>query len=70
MACCVLRPSTLEGIVSSTLGSFAARVKRASAAICTPGAITPPRYSPFGLTTSKVVAVPKSTTMSPQRSRS
>ena len=30
-----------------------------------PGAITPPRYSPFGVTTSHVVAVPKSTTMQP-----
>src|SRR5204862_2786722 len=30
-----------------------------------PGAITPPRYSPLGDTTSHVVAVPKSTTMQP-----
>jgi hypothetical protein len=28
-----------------------------------PGVITPPRYSPFPDTQSKVVAVPKSTTM-------
>jgi hypothetical protein len=28
------------------------------------------RYSPFGETASKVVAVPKSTTMSPERHRS
>ena len=34
------------------------------------GAITPPRYSPFGLTTSHVVAVPKSTTMQPPRTSS
>ena len=30
-----------------------------------PGAIAPPMYSPRGLTTSKVVAVPKSTTIAP-----
>ena len=43
----------------------AARVKRASALIWRPGARTPPRYSPLGVTQSKVVAVPKSTTMTP-----
>ena len=35
-----------------------------------PGAIAPPRYSPFGVTASKVVAVPKSTMTSPCPKRS
>ena len=33
----------------------------ASAEVVMPGAIAPPTYSPFGVTRSKVVAVPKST---------
>lgn len=36
---------------------------RASTEISMPGAITPPVYSPRGETASKVVAVPKSTTI-------
>ena len=35
-----------------------------------PGAMAPPRYSPRALTTSKVVAVPKSTTIAPSGQRS
>jgi hypothetical protein len=42
----------------------------ASALKVMPGAITPPRYSPRLLTQSKVVAVPKSTTITPERRRS
>ena len=61
----VLRATTLPGRASSTRGSFAACSYRASALIWTPGAMTPPMYSPLGLMTSHVVAVPKSTTMQP-----
>ena len=46
----------------STRGSLEALMNSASQEIITPGAITPPRYSPWRDTTSKVVAVPKSTT--------
>ena len=53
---------TLEGHSTSTLGSFEARWNSASTAIIRPGAIRPPRYSPFSDTQSKVVAVPKSMT--------
>jgi hypothetical protein len=63
--CTGLRPTTLGGSAISTRCSRAAREKSASALICTPGVITPPRYSPFGVTQSNVVAVPKSTTMTP-----
>jgi hypothetical protein len=59
----VERPITLPGLRMSTRGRRAARWKRASALTPTPVQITPPRYSPFLVTTSKVVAVPKSTTM-------
>ena len=59
----VERPMTLPGLRTSTRGRRAARWKRASALMPTPGQITPPRYSPFLVTTSKVVAVPKSTTI-------
>ena len=54
---------TLPGLRTSTRGRRAARWKSASALMPTPGQITPPTYSPFFVTTSKVVAVPKSTTM-------
>ena len=45
-------------------GSRAARWNSASAEIVTPGQIAPPRYSPFAVIASSVVAVPKSTTIS------
>ena len=61
--CTGFLPTTRGGRASSTRCSRAARENRASALICTPGVITPPRYSPFGVTQSKVVAVPKSTTI-------
>jgi hypothetical protein len=47
----------------STRGSRAARWNSASALMPAPVQMTPPTYSPFRLTTSKVVAVPKSTTI-------
>jgi len=45
---------TCGGFAISTRGSLAARAKRASALIWMPGAMTPPRYSPFGVTQSNV----------------
>src|SRR2546427_11278148 len=56
-------PIAVLGRVSSILGSFAARLNRASAEIRRPGAMAPPRYSPAAVTAQKVVAVPKSTMM-------
>ena len=56
-------PITLRGSVSSTRRSAAARPNSASMEISMPGKIAPPRYSPFSEMTSKVVAVPKSTTI-------
>src|SRR5579875_523381 len=53
----------VAGLHQLHLRSMEARAKRASRLISIPGRITPPRYSPWGETTSKVVAVPKSTTM-------
>ena len=47
----------------STLTRRAARAKRASIETSIPGASTPPTYSPSGETMSKLVEVPKSTTM-------
>ena len=44
------------------LDSRAARANSASIEISTPGAITPPTYSPSDETDVEVVAVPKSTT--------
>ena len=58
----MLRPTTCPGSRTSTRGSRAARWKRAFALIPMPGQITPPAYSPRRVMTSKVVAVPKSTT--------
>ena len=52
----MLRPTTRGGLAISTRGSFAARVKSASALIWMPGAMTPPAYSPRDVTTSKVVS--------------
>ena len=57
--CCA--PIAASGSASSILGSFAARAESASIEISTPGAITPPRYSPSAETASKLIAVPKST---------
>ena len=54
---------TRPGSRTSTRGRRAARWKSASALIPIPGQITPPAYSPLRVTTSKVVAVPKSTTI-------
>ena len=59
----VVLPITVGGAVKSTLTSRAARAKRASIEISIPGASTPPTYSPAGETMSKLVLVPKSTTM-------
>src|SRR5450432_880135 len=50
--------------------SFAARASKPSRLTWTPGTITPPKYSPFGEMQSNVVAVPKSTTMTPALMRS
>ena len=47
----------------STRNSLAARANSASIEISTPGASTPPSYSPSADTTSKFVEVPKSTTI-------
>ena len=59
----VVRPMTVAGLRTSIRGRRAARWNSASAEICGPGQITPPRYSPRAEMASKVVAVPKSTTM-------
>ena len=47
---------------NSTRVRRAVRENKLAALACMPGAITPPMNSPFALTTSKLVAVPKSTT--------
>ena len=59
--CC--RPITLRGSTSSTRRSAAARANRASRLMSMPGKMAPPRYSPLAEMASKVVAVPKSTTI-------
>src|SRR3989475_12462256 len=56
-------PMAVLGRSSSILGSFAARLNRASAEIRSPGAMAPPRYSPAAVTAQMAVAVPKSTMM-------
>src|SRR2546425_5063489 len=56
-------PMAVLGRSSSILGSFAARLNRASAEIRSPGAMAPPKYSPAAVTAQMVVAVPKSTMM-------
>src|SRR2546422_1832741 len=55
-------PMAVLGRSSSILGSFAARLNRASAEIRSPGAMAPPRYSPAAVTAQMVVAVPENTT--------
>src|SRR5665213_2297239 len=67
----VLVPMILVGFLISTRVRRAARLKRASAEMPRPGAMAPPRNSPLRETTSKVVAVPMSTTMAgpPRRSK-
>src|SRR3989338_7013733 len=57
----VFRPITVEGLINSIFGSFAAFSNSASIDIPIPGVITPPKYSPPFDTASNVVAVPKST---------
>ena len=59
----VVRPTTRGGHATSTRGSFAVRAMSASSEMPMPGTITPPAYSPLAVTTSNVVAVPKSTTI-------
>ena len=59
----VVLPITLRGSTSSTWRSAAARPNSASRLISMPGTMAPPRYSPLSEMTSKVVAVPKSTTI-------
>ena len=59
----MLFPITDAGAVSSTRVRWAVREKRLAADACMPGAITPPMNSPLSETTSKFVAVPKSTTI-------
>ena len=53
-------PITFFCLVIAILGSLAAAECNAFIDKFTPGAITPPKYTPFSPTTSKVVAVPKS----------
>ena len=59
----VFLPITWCGRVSSTLSSCAARRVSASTEISIPGASAPPTNSPLALAASKLVEVPKSTTM-------
>ena len=56
-------PITRLGAMSSVAGSFDVRRKSVSADVRTPGAITPPRKTPSAVMQSKVVAVPRSTTI-------
>ena len=63
MLVAVLRPMAVAGASSSTRNRRAAREIRASAAVAMPGAMAPPTNSPRALMQSKLVAVPKSTTM-------
>src|SRR5208337_4148664 len=58
-----VRADHLAGILDFTRGKRAALVNSASDEIPSPGAIAPPTYSHFAEITSKVMAVPKSTTM-------
>ena len=59
----VFLPTTRGGLVNSTLRSWAARRDKASTEISIPGASAPPTNSPRALTASKLVEVPKSTTI-------
>ena len=56
----VFLPITSSCLVIAILGNLAAAECKALIDKFTPGAITPPRYTPPCPTTSKVVAVPKS----------
>src|SRR5579883_2131640 len=60
MLATVFVPMIFSGSRISTLCSRAARANSASAEMPIPGAITPPKYSPFSDTASNVMAVPKS----------
>ena len=57
-------PTSSAGRPMPMRGRRAAAWCSASIERFTPGAMTPPRYAPSASTTSKVVAVPKSTTVS------
>jgi hypothetical protein len=59
----VFFPITERGRAGSTLRNWAARAASASNEISMPGANAPPRNSPRELMTSKLVVVPKSTTI-------
>jgi len=59
----VFLPITDLGLTNSTFLNCAALDASASTEISIPGASAPPKNSPFGETTSKLVEVPKSTTM-------
>ena len=71
MASIVFLPITLLGGARSTFGSRAPRSERASSEISIPVISAPPTYSPSRESTSKVVAVPKSTQTAgpPKRAR-
>ena len=59
----VFLPTTERGRVNSTRRSAAERAAAASDDTCMPGAIAPPRNSPFADTTSTQMDEPKSTTI-------
>ena len=59
----VFLPTTERGRTSSTLRRAADRAAAASEDTPTPGAIAPPRNSPFAETTSTQIDDPKSTTI-------
>ena len=64
MPAAVVVPIAASGRTSSMRGSRAVRCASASIEIRRPGAMAPPRYAPSAAIASKVVAVPKSTTIS------
>ena len=59
----VVLPITCEGFFNSILGNLAVWENKVLADVKIPGAIAPPKYSPFLEITSKVFAVPKSITI-------
>jgi hypothetical protein len=59
----VFLPITLRGSMSSTARNAAARPNNASIEISMPGAMAPPMNSPLAEMMSKLVPVPKSTTI-------
>ena len=63
----VRRPMTRAGGSNSVAVSLAVFRNSVSADICTPGEMTPPMNLPSPVMQSKVVAVPRSTTMQSQR---